>query len=102
MPESESFTILFYGNPLTPHIDCIQMAITVAVVTKNMCISRCWKAELVAYGSRKQPSSRIMLSVPLKPDHSSVCPVRLDGVQHLVLTPKSLSYQTVYWNRPYE
>jgi hypothetical protein len=35
--KSESFMILFYGNPLTPHMGCIQMAITVAPLPK-MCV----------------------------------------------------------------
>jgi uncharacterized SAM-binding protein YcdF (DUF218 family) len=28
---------------------CIQTVVTIVVVTKNMCISRCWKAELVIF-----------------------------------------------------
>jgi hypothetical protein len=54
--ESESFTILFYGNPLNSARGCIQMAITTAVVTKNVRMSRRWKTELVVYGICKQPS----------------------------------------------
>jgi hypothetical protein len=68
--ESESFTILFYGNPLTSK-------------SENMSMSRRWKAELVAYGSRKQHLPRFTLSVPLKPDHSSVCPFCPESVRTL-------------------
>jgi hypothetical protein len=60
--ESESLTIPFYGDPLTPHVDCIQTAITVAAVTQNVCMSRHWKSKLVAYGSRKQPSPSLLTS----------------------------------------
>jgi hypothetical protein len=51
------------------------MAVTIVAVTKNVCMSKCWKAELLAYGIRKQPSPRITHLMPVKPDHSSVCPV---------------------------
>jgi hypothetical protein len=44
------FMILFYGNPLNSARGCSQMVVTTVVVTKNVCMSRCWKAELVAYG----------------------------------------------------
>jgi hypothetical protein len=47
--ESESFTILFYGNPLNSTRGCIKIAVTAAVVTENMHVSRRWKAESVAY-----------------------------------------------------
>jgi hypothetical protein len=47
--ESESFTIPFYGNPLNSARDCIKTAVTAAVVTKNMRVSRRWKAKSVAY-----------------------------------------------------
>jgi hypothetical protein len=59
--------IPFYSDPLTPHVGCIQMIVTVATVIENVCISRCWKAELVAYGIHKQPSLRITHLRPLKP-----------------------------------
>jgi hypothetical protein len=42
----------------------IQIDVTVVAVTKNVRMSRCWKAELVAYGSHKQPSPRITLLCP--------------------------------------
>jgi hypothetical protein len=64
------------------------MVVTAAVVTKNVHMSRRWKAELVAYGIRIQPSPRFMYLLPLKPDHSSVCPVCPEGLQHPVLTSK--------------
>jgi hypothetical protein len=47
--ESESFTILFYSSSLTLHVGYIQMIVNVPIVTKNVCMSRHWKAELVAY-----------------------------------------------------
>jgi hypothetical protein len=52
--EYESFTILFYGNPLNSACDCTQMAVTTVVVTKNVHRSRHWKAKLVAYGIHEQ------------------------------------------------
>jgi hypothetical protein len=45
------------------------MAVTIAVVTENVHMSRRWKSELVAYGIRIQPSPRFMYFLPLKPDH---------------------------------
>jgi hypothetical protein len=42
--------ILFYGNPLNSTLGCIQMVVTTAVVTENVCTSRHWKDGLVAYG----------------------------------------------------
>jgi hypothetical protein len=81
---------------------CIQMAMTIAVVTKNVHMSRRWKAELVAYGIRLQPLPRIMLIMPLKPNCSPVCLVCLESVQQLVLASKPQSYQTVHQNLPYE
>jgi hypothetical protein len=100
--KSESFTILFYGNPLNSARGCIQTALTTAVVTENVHMSRHWKAELVAYGICKQPSSCFMRLMLLKPNHSPVCPVCLESFQHLILTLKSHNYQIVHQNRPYE
>jgi hypothetical protein len=37
--KSESFAIPFYSNPLTPHVGCSKMIVTMAVVTKNVCMS---------------------------------------------------------------
>jgi hypothetical protein len=48
MSESESFMIMFYGNLLTPHVGCIQTAVTTAMVTENVRMSRRFKPELVA------------------------------------------------------
>jgi hypothetical protein len=53
--ESELFTILFYGDPLNSTRGCIKMVVTVTAVTKTVCMSRHWKAELVAYGIHLQP-----------------------------------------------
>jgi hypothetical protein len=71
--ESESFTVLFYGNPLNSTRGCIRTAVTAAVVTKNVHMSRRWKYESEAYGICKQPSSRFTYLLPLKPDRSPVC-----------------------------
>jgi hypothetical protein len=38
--ESELFMILFYDNLLNSTRDCIQMAVTTAVVTQNVHMSR--------------------------------------------------------------
>jgi hypothetical protein len=46
--------ILFYGNPLNSARGCIQMAITAAVVTEKVRMSRRWKAELEIYRICKQ------------------------------------------------
>jgi hypothetical protein len=48
--ESESFTILFYGDPLNSAYGCVKTAVTAAVVTENVQVSRRWKAESVTYG----------------------------------------------------
>jgi hypothetical protein len=48
-PESESFTIPFYGDPLNSARGCVKTAVTAAVVTGNMRVSRRWKADSVAY-----------------------------------------------------
>jgi hypothetical protein len=100
--ESESFTIPFHGNPLNSRRGCIQMAVTAAVDTENEHMSRRWKAELVPYGICKQPLPSFMHLLPLNPDRLPVCPVCPESFQHLVLTSKSHSYQTVHQNRPYE
>jgi hypothetical protein len=78
------------------------MAVTAAVVTKNVRMSRRWKAESVAYGICKQSSPKFVHLLPLKPDRSPVCPVCPESFQHLVLTSKSHSYQTVHQIWPYE
>jgi hypothetical protein len=101
-PESESFTIPFYGDPLNSARDCVKTAVTAAVVTENVCVSRCWKAESVAYGIYKQLLSCFVHLRPLKPDCLPVCTVCPESFQHLILTSKSHSYQTVHWKRPYE
>jgi hypothetical protein len=97
--ESESFMIPFYNNPLNSAHGCIQMAVNAVVVTKNVRMGRRWKVELVVYGICKQPSPSFVYILPLKPDRSSVCS---ESFQHLVLTSKSCTYQTVHQNRPYE
>jgi hypothetical protein len=101
-PESESFTIPFYGDPLNSARGCVKTAVTTAVVTKNVCVSRHWKAESVAYRICKQLSSCFVHLQPLKPDCSPVCKVCPESFQHPVLTSKSHSYQTVHRKRTYE
>jgi hypothetical protein len=91
--ESESFTIPFYGDPLNSARGCVKTAVTTAVVTENVCVSRHWKTESVAYGICKQLSSSFMNLRPLKLDRSPVCTVCPESFQHLVLTSKFHSYQ---------
>ncbi len=67
--EPESFTIPFYDNPLNSARGCIKTAVTAAVVTKNVRVSRRWKAESVDYWICKQPSPKFVHLLPLKPDH---------------------------------
>jgi hypothetical protein len=73
--KSESFMIPFYSNPLNSARGCIKMAVTAAVVTENVRMSRRWKAGSVAYRIHKQPSPWFEHLRPLKPDRSPVCPV---------------------------
>jgi hypothetical protein len=75
------------------------MSVTAVVVTETVCMSKCWKDDLVAYGIDIQTSPRFMDLLPLKPDHSSVY---LGSFQHLVLNSKLCSYQTMHRNRLYE
>jgi hypothetical protein len=98
----ESFTILFYGNPLNSARGCIQTVVTTVVVTENVRMSRRWKDESMAYGIYKQPSPKFVHLLPLKLDRSPVYPVCSESFQHLILTSKSCSYQTVHQKRPYE
>jgi hypothetical protein len=83
-------------------VDYIQTGVIMVVVTKNLRMSKHWKAELVPYGIHKQPSPRITHLTLLKPDHSSVCLICPDSIQHLVLTSKSHNYQIVHRNSLYE
>jgi hypothetical protein len=62
--ESGSFTVLFYGNPLNSARGCIQTAVTAAVFTENVRMSRRWKAESVVYGICKQLSPRFVHLLP--------------------------------------
>jgi hypothetical protein len=101
-PESESFTIPFYGDPLNFARSCVKTDVTAAVVTENVCVSRRWKAESVAYGIGKQLSSSFVHLRLLKLDRSPVCTVCPESFQHLVLNSKSHSYQTAHRNRPHE
>jgi hypothetical protein len=101
-PEPESFTILFYDDPLNSARGCVKTAVTAAVVTENVRVSRHWKAESVAYGICTELSSSFVRLRPLKPDRSPVYTVCPESFQHLILTSKSHSYQTVHRKRPYE
>jgi hypothetical protein len=73
--KSESFTIPFYGNPLNSTRGCIKTAVTAAVVTGKVRVSRRWKVDSVAYGICKQASPKFGHLLLLKPDRSPVCPV---------------------------
>jgi hypothetical protein len=64
------------------------MAVTPAMVTEIVRMSRCWKDDLVAYGIHIQTSLIFMDLLTLKPDHSSVCPVCPESFQHPILTLK--------------
>jgi hypothetical protein len=78
------------------------MAVTSAVVTENVHVTRRWKSESVAYGICKQLSSCFVHLRLLKLDRSPACTVCPESFQHLILTSKSHSYQTVHQKRPYE
>jgi hypothetical protein len=75
------------------------MAVTASVITKNVRMSRRWKAELAAYRIHTQPSPSFTHLLPLKPNRS---PVYLESFQHLALNSKPGTYQTVHRNRLYE
>jgi hypothetical protein len=53
---------------------CVEMAVTVAAVIKNMCLSRCRKAEDVTYRICIQTPTIFALLVIQKADQASVCP----------------------------
>jgi hypothetical protein len=78
------------------------MAVTAVVVTKNMHMSRRWKAKLVVYGICKQPLTCFAHLLPLKPDRLPVYPICPESFRHLMLISKSRTYQTVHRNGPYE
>jgi hypothetical protein len=101
-PEPKSIMVPFYGDPLNSARDYVKTAVPATVVTENVRVSRRWKAESVTYGLCKQLLSSFVHLRPLKPDHSPVCTVYPESFQHLILTSKSHSYQTVHRNRPYE
>jgi hypothetical protein len=101
-PESESLTIPFYDDPLNSARGCVKTAVTAAVVTEIVRVSRRWKAESVVYGICKQLSSSFVHHRLFKPDRSSVCIVRPEIFQHLILTSKFHSYQIMHRNRPHE
>jgi hypothetical protein len=46
--KSKPLTVPFYGNPLKSVRGCIQIAVTIVVVTGNVCVSKHWKDEQVA------------------------------------------------------
>jgi hypothetical protein len=49
-PEPKSIIVPFYGDPLNSARGCVKTAVTTAVVTEKVRVSRRWKAESVAYG----------------------------------------------------
>jgi hypothetical protein len=93
--------IPFYGDPLNSAHSCVKTAVTAAVVTENVHVSRRWKAESVTYGICTQLSSSFVNLQLLKPDCSPVCTVCPESFQHLILTSKSDSYQIMHQNRPH-
>jgi hypothetical protein len=42
---SEPLMVLFYGNLLNSAHGYIQMVVTIDVVTENVCMCMCWRAE---------------------------------------------------------
>jgi hypothetical protein len=78
------------------------MAVTTAVVTEIVRMSRRWKSDLVAYRIRIQTSPRFLNLLPLKSDHLSVYLVCPGCFQHPILTSKFCNYQTMHWNGSYE
>jgi hypothetical protein len=67
------------------------MAVTAAVVTEIVHMSRRWKDNLVAYGICMQTLVIFMDLMPLKPDHPLVCPVCPGSFQHPVLNSNSVT-----------
>jgi hypothetical protein len=49
-PEHKSIMVPFYGDPVNSARGYVKTAVTAAVVTKNVRVSRRWKAESVTYG----------------------------------------------------
>jgi hypothetical protein len=97
-PEPKSIIVPFYGDPLNSARGCVKTAVTAVVVTEKVRVSRHWKVESVAYRICKQLSSSFVHLWLLKPDCSPVCTVCPESFQHLVLTSKSHSYQTMQRN----
>jgi hypothetical protein len=56
----------FSSNPLTSRECCLWIVITIAVVTKIMCLSRRWRVSQVSYGIHNQASSIFTRFGPLK------------------------------------
>jgi hypothetical protein len=78
------------------------MAVTIATIIENVCLSRRRKAEFVIYRNLVQTPEILVLLLALKPDQSHVCPVCPESIQHHNLISKVRSYQTMCQNRPYE
>jgi hypothetical protein len=79
----------------TPHVGCVQMALTVAAVAKNVCMSRRWKADHVGFRTHVQTLACFVPLVALKADWSPVCPVCPEYDQHCYLNSKVCSDQCV-------
>jgi hypothetical protein len=76
------------------------MAVTIAVVIKNVCSSR--KAEHVTYINFYQTLAIFALLVAQKLDLAHVCQTCPESDQHRNLISKICNNQTVCQNRPYE
>jgi hypothetical protein len=78
------------------------MTITVAVVIKNVCVSRRQKDEHVAYRTCLQTPVSFAPLLVRKPDQAPVYPICPESDQHRNLTLKTHSDETVCRTRPYE
>jgi hypothetical protein len=76
-PESESFTIPFYGDPLNSACGCVKTAVTAAVVTENVRVSRPTSTRS-CHGQRAGSRTRGGGSRPIDGDlrHAGVTPAR--------------------------
>jgi hypothetical protein len=71
------------------------MAITVAEVAKNVCMSRHWKSNHVGFRTRGQTPASFTLLVAQRPDRPPVCPVYPEFDQHRNLTLRVCNDQTL-------
>jgi hypothetical protein len=73
------------SNPPNCACCCVQMAVTIAEIIENVCLSRRQKAEHVTYKNRVQTLASYALPVAQKPDQAPSCP---ESVQHCNPTSK--------------